>query len=73
MFWIVDNFLMRRKLRKGVTVKPGDTAAVRFLAKPRDLSASDDEVVLHSLMDNESHDTYVNDDHDFVHRRDYGR
>ena len=73
MFWIVDNFLMRRKLRKGVTLKSGDTAAVTFLAKPHGMNASDDEVVLHSLMDNESHDTYINDDHDFVHRRDFSR
>ena len=73
MFWVVDNFLMRRKLRKSVALKGDDPAAVTFLAKPRDMNVSDDEVVLHSLIDNESHDTYVNDDHDVFHRREYSR
>ncbi|XP_065066790.1 store-operated calcium entry regulator STIMATE-like [Rhopilema esculentum] len=73
MFWVVDNFLMHRKLRKNVTLVNEDSNVVKFLARPRDTHASDDEVVLHSLMENESHDTIVNDDSDFLHRRDYSR
>ena len=68
MFWIVDNFLMRRKLHKGIALKAED--AVKFVARPHDVNLSDDEVVLHSLMDNEACDTFINDDHDVIHRRD---
>ena len=69
MFWIVDNFLMRRKFPKGAAFKGDSSSTVTFLAKPRDMDVSDDEVVLHSLMDNESHDTIVTDDIDVFHRR----
>lgn len=73
MFWIVDNFLMRQKLRKGTNIKADDESSVTFLSRPHDLNVSDDEVVLHSLMENESHDTIITDDHDITHRHDFNR
>jgi len=69
MFWIVDNFLMRRKFPKSAALNRDSSATVTFLAKPRDMDVSDDEVVLHSLIDNESHDTIVTDGIDVFHRR----
>lgn len=73
MFWIVDNFLMQRKIRKGITLKADDRSGVKFVARLRDVNASDDEIVLHSLMDNESHDTIITEDHDVIQRHDYTR
>ena len=70
MFWIVDNFLMRRKLRKSLKVN-GKDSSVKYMAGPGDI-ASDDEVVLHSLIDNEACDTVV-DDNESIHRRDTAR
>ncbi len=71
MFWIVDNFLMRKKFRKAQTMKDKDSS-VKYVAGPGDKVASDDEVVMHSLIDNESCDTII-DDNEALHRREFAR
>eukprot|EP00794_Sanderia_malayensis_P006242 gene6242-6961_t len=65
MFWIVDNFLMKRKFRKSHKINDKDSS-VKYVAGPGDMIASDDEVVMHSLIDNEACDTIV-DDNEMLH------
>ena len=64
MFWVVDNFLMRKHRKP----KPnGNNPRVEYLLRPSEEKSSDDEVVLHSLIQNEAQDTVL-DDGDVVHR-----
>ena len=70
MFWIVDNFLMRRQMHKGDTKVNGNNPSVKFHARPHDMGISDDEVVLHSLIDNESRDM-IADEYEVTHRKEH--
>ena len=71
MFWVVDNFLMR-KHRKLITSNAEQyNPAVHYVNKKQYLGGgSEDESALH-LMTNESKDTLIDDQrpNDYLHRR----
>ena len=69
MFWVVDNFLMR-KHRKLITASTEQYDPVHYVNKKQYLGGSEDESALH-LIDTEARDTLIDDQrpNDFLHRR----
>lgn len=69
MFWVVDNFLMR-KHRKLITATTQQYDPVHYVNKKQYFGGSEDESNLH-LIDNEARDTLIDDQrpHDYLHRR----
>ena len=70
MFWVVDNFLMRKQRK--IAKESGDKITSVKYNSSLPGNSSDDEVVLHSLISNEAQDHKMDTDDyssDHIHRR----
>ena len=69
MFWVIDNFLMR-KSRKYITTNAGVMQEIEYKSGKQHYGASDDEAGMH-LIDNESNDTLMHNisENEYLHHR----